>query len=80
MPPAGPAGPAAAGPGPAPPRAGRDETGQGGFLALADEPAVAVNHEPPAVTGQPPRLDHGLAEINGPPGLERIDMDRREAG
>jgi hypothetical protein len=51
---------------------------QGWFLALADEPAVAVDHEPPAVAGQAPRLDHGLAEVDGPPGLQRIDVDRRE--
>jgi hypothetical protein len=61
-------------------RVRRDDPGQHRRLALADEPAGAVDHEPPAVAGQAPRFDGGLAQIDGAPGPERIDMDRREAG
>src|SRR6202034_1551608 len=60
-------------------QAGRGHQGQGRLLALADEPPVAVDHEPPAVASPAPRLDHGLAEVDCPPRLQRINMDRREA-
>ena len=65
---------------PRPPPVRRDDPGQRRFLARADEPALTVNHEPPAVAGQAPRFHGGLTQIDGAPGLERIDMDRREAG
>ncbi len=61
-------------------RVRRGDPGQRRFLTLADEPAGAVDHEPPAVAGQAPRFHGGLAQIDGAAGLERIDMDRREAG
>ena len=58
---------------------GDHHPGQRGLFALAHEPAVLVDQEPPAVARQAPGLDEGLAQVDGAGRLHRVDVDRGEA-